>query len=85
MSNPIRPLNRCRSCGDTWHPRGQNISDRCPTCRSTEVGKATAKSQGLAAPKMSESRFSGPVARAVFLGLCVIGLGLVVVPAIAGR
>jgi hypothetical protein len=85
MPKPMRPLNRCRSCGDTWHPRGQDVSDRCPTCGSTQVGKAAAKPPGLAAPVVTRSRYSGPVAGAVFLGLCVLGLGLVVVPALSGR
>jgi hypothetical protein len=85
MPKPMRPLNRCRACGDTWHPRGQDVSDRCPTCGSAKVGLAAAAPAPLAAPKVTESRYSGRVAGAVFLGLCVVGAGLVVVPVLAGR
>lgn len=27
-----RPLNQCAECGYTWHPRGRNLSRRCPNC-----------------------------------------------------
>src|SRR5438128_436932 len=37
----FRPLNRCRSCGYTWYPRGKNVSLRCPGCGSTAVEVAT--------------------------------------------
>lgn len=32
-----RPLNECYSCGKTWYPRGQDISDSCPRCKSKNV------------------------------------------------
>lgn len=32
-----RPLNGCRDCGRTWHPKGQDISARCPGCKSSRV------------------------------------------------
>lgn len=32
-----RPLNGCRDCGRTWHPKGQDISARCPSCKSSRV------------------------------------------------
>lgn len=34
-----RPLNKCKDCGRTWHPRGSNLSARCPNCgsRSTKI------------------------------------------------
>ena len=32
-----RPQNRCLDCGDTWHPRGRNLSHQCPFCRSSNV------------------------------------------------
>jgi hypothetical protein len=36
---PKRPLNRCQTCGYTWHPRGKDRSLVCPNChsRQTEV------------------------------------------------
>lgn len=27
-----RPLNKCDSCGYTWHSRGSNYSLKCPHC-----------------------------------------------------
>lgn len=30
-----RPQNRCGRCGDTWYPRGSNVSSKCPKCGST--------------------------------------------------
>lgn len=36
----LRPLNQCNDCGDTWYPRGSDLSDRCPTCRSENTGFA---------------------------------------------
>jgi predicted RNA-binding Zn-ribbon protein involved in translation (DUF1610 family) len=36
-----RPLNKCKTCGYTWHPRGHSVSRRCPSCGSTEVGVAS--------------------------------------------
>src|SRR4051812_2960521 len=35
-----RPANRCSSCGHTWHPRGHNLSRRCPECGKSSVSKA---------------------------------------------
>jgi hypothetical protein len=32
-----RSENFCRACGDTWYPRGQDLSDKCPTCKSPNV------------------------------------------------
>lgn len=32
-----RPLNVCRECGQTWYPRGANLSRRCPNCGSSNV------------------------------------------------
>lgn len=32
MRRPKRPLNRCWECGHTWHPRGKDLSLRCPAC-----------------------------------------------------
>ncbi len=34
----FRPLNQCENCGSTWHPRGKDLSSRCPTCGSRNVG-----------------------------------------------
>jgi hypothetical protein len=34
---PRRPLNECRACRYTWHPRGHNVSSRCPQCGSSDV------------------------------------------------
>jgi hypothetical protein len=32
-----RLLNRCKSCGNTWFPRGFDLSRECPSCRSADV------------------------------------------------
>lgn len=32
-----RSLNRCGACGDTWYPRGRELSKKCPSCGSTKV------------------------------------------------
>ena len=32
-----RPLNSCHDCGDTWHPRGRDLSNKCPRCGSTNI------------------------------------------------
>lgn len=32
MPKTLRPQNRCTSCGYTWHPRGKNLSSKCPSC-----------------------------------------------------
>lgn len=37
MGQTKRPLNKCRQCGHTWYPKGQNISLKCPNCGSNEV------------------------------------------------
>jgi len=36
-----RPQNKCGYCKYTWHPRGKNISNRCPNCGSNDVRKVT--------------------------------------------
>jgi hypothetical protein len=33
----MRPLNECKRCNYTWHPRGKNLSLRCPNCGSRDV------------------------------------------------
>lgn len=33
----FRPLNQCNSCESTWHPRGKDVSSRCPSCGSRDV------------------------------------------------
>lgn len=35
-----RPLNRCRECGRSWYPKGQDVSTECPGCGSSRVGIA---------------------------------------------
>jgi uncharacterized protein (TIGR03067 family) len=32
-----RPMNSCQRCGDTWHPRGRDVSHRCPRCGSSSI------------------------------------------------
>lgn len=32
-----RPLNICNACGWSWHPRGHDLSARCPECKSTNI------------------------------------------------
>jgi len=33
-SSTKRPLNKCKACGYTWHPRGKDVSHKCPKCKS---------------------------------------------------
>lgn len=40
MSGTKRAQNKCKKCGYTWYPRGKNISLKCPSCGSSEVGFA---------------------------------------------
>lgn len=37
MAKTLRPQNRCSQCGYTWHPRGKNLSLRCPKCGHKDV------------------------------------------------
>lgn len=32
-----RMQNRCRTCKNTWYPRGKDLSDRCPRCGGSDV------------------------------------------------
>jgi hypothetical protein len=32
-----RPQNACEDCGYSWHPRGKDLSLKCPSCSSTNV------------------------------------------------
>jgi hypothetical protein len=34
MYSTRRPMNQCANCGYTWHPRGHDLSTRCPNCGS---------------------------------------------------
>jgi len=40
MATTKRMQNRCKKCGYTWYPRGKNLSLKCPSCGSNEVGFA---------------------------------------------
>jgi hypothetical protein len=35
-----RLLNRCKTCGGTWFPRGFDFSGECPHCRSGEIDRS---------------------------------------------
>lgn len=37
MAQTKRPKNKCKDCGDTWYPRGRNLSNNCPSCGSANV------------------------------------------------
>lgn len=37
MASTKRPQNKCKSCGNTWYPRGKDISSKCPNCGSNHV------------------------------------------------
>jgi len=37
MANTLRPKNVCNDCGDTWYPRGRNLSNKCPNCGSSNT------------------------------------------------
>lgn len=43
-----RDENCCLSCGRTWFPRGQDLSDRCPSCKSEDVTFLSLRSTTLA-------------------------------------
>lgn len=32
-----RPPNKCNDCGDTWYPRGRDLSHKCGNCGSTDI------------------------------------------------
>jgi len=36
-TDQFRPMNTCDDCDYMWHPRGHNLSIKCPDCRSTNV------------------------------------------------
>lgn len=59
-----RPLNGCRDCGRTWHPKGQDLSARCPGCKGTRVylpsGPSTSAPKPPAAPPSTASSASVP-------------------------
>lgn len=38
MAATKRMQNRCKKCAYTWYPRGKNLSLKCPSCGSNEVG-----------------------------------------------
>lgn len=37
MGDTLRSQNACASCGNTWYPRGKELSSRCPGCGSEAV------------------------------------------------
>lgn len=79
-----RPLNECRSCGKTWFPRGQNLSDECPGCKSPSVTFAPDPVGGSS----GSSGSSGSAFPIVLIGclLPLLALGaLIVYGAIKGR
>jgi predicted RNA-binding Zn-ribbon protein involved in translation (DUF1610 family) len=39
MAATKRPQNECKSCGYTWYPRGKSLSNKCPSCGSSETSK----------------------------------------------
>lgn len=43
----MRPLNECKRCGHTWHPRGHNLSRRCPECKSGDVAISALPAAGV--------------------------------------
>lgn len=43
-----RDENCCLSCGRTWFPRGQDMSDRCPSCKSEDVTFLSLRDETLA-------------------------------------
>lgn len=32
-----RDQNRCKECSYTWYPRGEDLSEECPKCKSSNV------------------------------------------------
>lgn len=36
----LRSQNKCGDCGDTWYPRGRDLSRQCPSCGSGNIGYA---------------------------------------------
>lgn len=41
MAETERPLNYCYECPNTWYPRGKDLSERCPKCKSEKVTNET--------------------------------------------
>ena len=36
-----RPKNKCGDCGNTWYPKGRDVSKKCPECGSENVKMAS--------------------------------------------
>lgn len=49
-----RPLNLCGDCGYTWHPRGRDLSRRCPECKGEAVDLAPTPVSPVEPPEPSE-------------------------------
>lgn len=59
MADTKRSQNKCRKCGYTWFPRGKNISLKCPSCGSTDVGFASAGIGAIALCGLAILMFAG--------------------------
>lgn len=62
-----RPQNQCDVCNYTWHPRGKNVSLRCPACG--------ARSVSIPARPSVDTKGCGIVAAAVLgipFGICIL-------------
>lgn len=62
-----RPQNTCPRCGYTWHPRGHNVSLRCPNCGCRDVKVVTIPCGMLLAA-------SGGLVLIGFFAVCCLGL-----------
>lgn len=59
MNWTLRSQNLCEACNYTWFPRGKNLSNKCPNCRSGRVVIAPVGSFGFG----------------IFVVLAVLGVG----------
>ena len=64
-----RPLNHCADCGDTWHPRGRDLSHRCPYCGSRNTSIVVLSSG-------NGNGCAGLIAAVIGLPLLLVGLSM---------
>jgi hypothetical protein len=49
MAKTLRPKNVCNDCGNTWYPKGKDLSSVCPRCKN---GNVRISREGLIGPAL---------------------------------
>lgn len=52
MAKTLRPKNVCNDCGNTWYPKGKDLSAVCPRCKN---GNVRISREGLIGPALIAS------------------------------